>query len=135
MKVIEITDTVEVGHFPLIGGTADISVSYVRDYISDDVDIEALNNTILEKIDMLDHCTVTDNEEAIKFSDRYFLLDKSESLLDDIQSVLSLVLNDIPEFNNTNSSISVKINKVKLIDTIYTNTCFTSNVVKYEVKG
>jgi len=78
----KLTDVVEMGHNPLIGGSIVISLEF------DDILPENEKFSILEVIDYLDHCLVTDNKEMTNFSSRFFLLDKSVSLFHDIHTIL-----------------------------------------------
>lgn len=78
----KLTDIVEMGHNPLIGGSIIVSIEF------DTILPKEEKDRFLEIIDYLDHCLVTDNKEMSKFSARYFLLDKSISLFEDIHTVL-----------------------------------------------
>jgi len=78
----KITDVVEMGHGSLIGGSVSISLEF-DDILDHDDKIH-----VLEIIDYFDHCLVTDNEALSKMSSRYFLLDKSVSIFEDIHTIL-----------------------------------------------
>ena len=82
----KITDTVETGHSKFTGGSVTISIQ--TENILNDHEKEK----ILKAIDCLDHCLITDNKEFIKFSQRYFLLDKCLSIFEDIQTILYFIL-------------------------------------------
>ena len=83
-----ITDTVEMGHFPLTGGSIDISIEL------DGIPSKKKIKEILEVIDCLDHCLVSDNAAFIEFSERSFLLDKSVSLFEDVHTILYHLLKE-----------------------------------------
>lgn len=78
----KITDVVEMGHSPLIGGSITISLEF------NDILTKNNRDLYLKIIDALDHCLVTDNKDMIKHSARFFLLDESKSLFEDIHTIL-----------------------------------------------
>ena len=78
-----LTDEVEMGHFPYIGGTTTISMEF------SEIQSKEKQKEYLDIMDRLDHCLVTDNKDLVEFSARYFLLDNSVGLLQDVHTVLA----------------------------------------------
>lgn len=112
-----ITETIEVGHDRFIGGSVTISIK-LR-YIPQQTE----KNNILSIIDCLDHSTITTNENTAKYSTRFFLLDKSVSIFDDIQTILYYFLGD-------------RVCTVTLGKESYTNKLYqTSELLKYSCEG
>ena len=115
-----IEDVVEVGHMPLIGGTMNIKVNFNK------VPTVETKENVYQVIDYLDHCLITDNKEAIAFSERYFLLDKSVDLFSDVFTVLYNFLS-----HHDIQSITVKLGKES-----FTNRLVNfSNILDYRNEG
>lgn len=89
MKLTEITET---GYFSknsfLVGGSIKIILEI------DKILSENEKNEILKIIDYLDHTLITDNKEIIKFSSRFFLLDKVTTIFQDIHTILYYFLKE-----------------------------------------
>ena len=105
----KITDIVETGHWGKIGGTIEISIT-VKSNIPDAEQIKQF----LDIIDRFDHCLITDNEESIKYSERYILIEKRGNLLLDIYHILSYFIKDYPHVYV--DEISVKRGKETFYD-------------------
>jgi len=114
----KISDVVEMGHNPLIGGSIEISIEFNRILGKEEAD------KYLTIIDYLDHCLVTDNEQITEFSYRFFLLDNSLSIFEDVHSVLYYFLQQ--PLNCT-----VKIGKESYTDILKPH----SKILKYNYKG
>ena len=114
----KITDNVEMGHSPLIGGTIEISIEL------DKIPSKEKTKEILTVMDYLDHCLVTNNKEMIKFSKRHFLLDKSVSLFEDVQTILYYFLKE-------NYVCTVSIGKESFTEKLAPH----SKILEYNHKG
>jgi hypothetical protein len=77
-----ITDRVETGysHGTCVGGTVRVQLEFEQ-YVSDTSEYSKL-------VDLLDHCFVTANKDAIRFSKRIFVLDKVTNFYEDIASIV-----------------------------------------------
>jgi len=113
-----ITDTVETGYFPSDGGTIDITIELPS------IPTNEYRDKILEVIDYLDHCSVTDNEKIVNFSNRFFLLDKTRNIFEDVITVLY-------NFLQKDYKCTVKIGKESFTDTLK----FNSKILKYNTEG
>lgn len=98
-----ITDVVEMGHFTHTGGTVEISLHFKE------VQSPELVKKYLKVIDTLDHCLVTDNVESTTYSARYYLLDKSSNLFEDVVSIITNQMLDCYHLQK----ITVKYDKFK----------------------
>lgn len=112
-----ITDEVEMGHSKFTGGTVVISLSF--DEIKTDIDIK----NILSIIDYLDHCLVTDNEDYLKYTTRYFYIENSENIFIDIVGIISNFITDFKE-------IKIQIGKLS-----YTSIHNPINILSYNKEG
>jgi len=74
-----IKDRVEVAHIKDIGGTVYISI-YTKDF--------GLVEDIRDIIDRLDHSFITDKKSSIRFSKRFFLIDKCSNIYKDIYDII-----------------------------------------------
>ncbi len=101
----KITDRVELGHFPLTGGSVEISIELEK------IPSNTEKKKILEAIDKLDHCLISINDEMVKLSQRYFLLDESKTLFEDIHTVLYSIL-------KKNYKCTITIGKESFIDNL-----------------
>ncbi len=81
----KITEKVETGHLGQTGGSLKITLSF--DDVIDTKEYE-------EIVDGLDHSVITDDENVIPFSERFFLLEKCNNLFHDVHDVLSYFLFD-----------------------------------------
>lgn len=115
--MFRITDEVEMGHSVYTGGTIVISVGY------NEIQNEEKIKNVLKVIDYLDHCLLTDNNGYLKYSERYFLIEKSESIFDDVIGVISNFINDFEE-------ITVSLGKLS-----YTSKHKPIKLISYSTKG
>lgn len=92
----KITDRVELGHFPLTGGSVEISIELEK------IPNKEEKERILNAIDKLDHCLISTNEELVDLSQRYFLLDETKTIFEDIHTVLFSILK-----NNYNCTVTL----------------------------
>jgi hypothetical protein len=121
--MFSVKDVVEMGHLKKIGGTVQIEFQFD----------EIFNSApYLRIIDSLDHCLITDNESALKFSSRYFLLDNSTTLFEDVVTIMShLIHSSVDQTFHEPTSIIVSIGK----ETFSSPMKYTSNVISYCNEG
>jgi len=112
--MFKIKDKVEMGHNIYIGGTVSISIGYTE------IQDEMKTRFVLEVIDYLDHCLVTDNDEYLKYSERYFLIKASKSIFEDIVGIISNFINDFEEIEVSLGKLSY-ISKPKSIEIVSYN--------------
>lgn len=107
--MIVITDTVECGYFDddEKGGTIEVSVILSGRFY------KKVSKPILNIIDKLDHCILTDDEEISKVSKRYFLLEEKTNFLNDVAVCLAQMFNDEEVFENI-LGVTIKLGKVQL---------------------
>lgn len=86
----KITDVVEMGHSEYTGGS--IAIEFTFGNIVD-------NAVYFDIMDHLDHCLVTINPDAPKFNNRYFLLQTSNNLFDDVIGIMIYLIREksLPE--------------------------------------
>ena len=97
----KLTDIVEMGHTHYTGGSIEIGIEF------DSILQEKKKKEILNIIDYLDHCLVTDNKEYIQYSARYFLLKKCNNIFTDIRDIISYFIDY--------KSIKIKLGKEECI--------------------
>ena len=130
MKKYTITDTIEVGHSKFTGGTVDITFEF--DHIIDPL-------CYYKIIDYLDHSLITDNDQFIKYSKRYFLLSECKNIFEDIHNILSYFAYSLTEINfsenkyENNVNLTVKINKESYTAPLYSG--FYFNLIRYSTEG
>ena len=114
----EIIERVETGYSngSHVGGTIRVKLTFDY-YIEDTTEYSKL-------IDMLDHCLVTSNEEAKKFSTRIFVLEKVTNFYEDVISIVTQLIDEkgLPQ----PQTIAVIYN-----DNILTNTPTASSLITY----
>lgn len=121
--MFSVKDVVEMGHLKFIGGTVQIEFQFNEIVKS---------APYLKIIDSLDHCLVTDNESALKFSSRYFLLDNSKTLFEDVVTIMShLIQTSVDQTFLEPTAIVVSIGK----ETFSSPMKFTSNLISYCNEG
>jgi hypothetical protein len=86
--IYEIVDRVETGYSngSCVGGTIRVKLTF-DSYRPDTSEYSKL-------IDMLDHCFVTANEEAKKYSTRIFVLDRVTNFYEDVLSIVTQLINE-----------------------------------------
>lgn len=114
----KLTDVVEVGHDVFIGGSVTISLEF------DNILSQTEKEQFLKIIDYLDHSTITSNADMLEYTERFFLLDKSTSLFEDIQTLLF-------HFIKEDLVCTVTLGK----ESFTNNLSQTSNVIKFNHKG
>jgi len=113
----KLSDRVETGHFKNVGGTL---------YIDLEFDKFVDKEKYLTILDYLDHCIISDSLQISEFAERYFILDKSFNLFEDVISIIS-------NFLPGDELVLISVRKGKETYSSYPNT--KSKILKYKIKG
>lgn len=124
----KITDKVETGylHNDCKGGTLHITFNYST-YNSE------IKSEVLRTIDYLDHSLITSNSDALQFSERFFLLEKTENIFNDVLFILYDFISKIYISNVV--SISVRLNNETVELTKDELKLLSNRLIKYSVNG
>jgi len=112
-----VTETVEMGHSLYTGGSITISVEVYNDEEKD---------YIKSMIDTLDHTLVTTSPELVKFSSRFYFLESSDNIFDDINSILLYRIGRKPGYRKIKISYNdIEYNSVLGVSNIGIIACST----------
>lgn len=133
MRKFIITDVVELGHIREVGGTVDISLIFDESTPVTDL----IRKASLSIIDHLDHTVITDTDAVLKFSERYFKINKSIDFFQDVHSVLYKLINDSDILVGVNrpTGINIKYSKFEYQAELESDINHNIIVESYSTKG
>lgn len=120
-------DVVEVGYLANgnVGGSVYISIEVTK------YDIEIFKD-LKTIIDKLDHTILTDKDEIISFSKRFYLLDSLENIYVDISSIIKYFLKD-KEYKEYLKMVDIKIGNISY--NINFDDIKDKKIIKYRAEG